>query len=129
MNRRVTPGPTWPLRPWSQAGLGGPDEDPAAVLAAQHLVRIGVADGGQLRTVELDPAPLARARLQQRCPGAAGLGADAVVERQERLRQPARDLRAGRLVPLRLVGDVCPGVIAQLLGPLAVLAGLVEAVL
>src|SRR4051812_12502221 len=70
----------------SQARLGGPDEDPAAVLAPDDLVRVGVADGGELPAVQLDPAALTLARLEHRRTGRAGLGADPVVEGEQRPR-------------------------------------------
>src|SRR4051794_15343006 len=75
MKRRLTPrslGQKWPFPP-SQSGVRGADEDPAAVLAAQHRVRVGVAEGGQLVAVQLDPAALAAAGVQVRRAGAAGL--------------------------------------------------------
>ena len=77
------------------AGLGGADEDPAAVLAAHDLVRVGVADGGELAAVELDPAALARTRLQHRRAGAPGLRTDPVVQRQQRGGDAAGDRGPG----------------------------------
>ena len=67
----------------SQPGLGRAHQDPAAVLAAHDLVRVGVAHRGQLVAVQLDPAALARARLEQRgaggCRSACGSGRTATA--------------------------------------------------
>src|SRR3954447_23661337 len=81
MSRRLTlrpAGPTSRSRP-SQTGVRGADEDPAAVLAAEHGVRIGVAEGGQLVAVELDAAALATAGVQVRGARRPGLLGDPVV--------------------------------------------------
>src|SRR6478609_7105230 len=83
----------------SQARLGGAHQDPPAVLAAHDLVRIGVADGGQLVAVQLEPAPLALARLEHRRARAAGLGADPLVQGEQRVGDAGGGLGAGRLVP------------------------------
>src|SRR4051794_33208141 len=120
MSRRLTPrlrGQKWPFLP-SQAGLGGADQDPAAVLAAQHAVRIGVAEGGQLVAVELDPAPLAAAGVQLGGAGGPGLLGDPVVQGQQRRRDGAGDLVAPGLVLLGRVDDVGQRRVALLLGPL-----------
>src|SRR3954452_5991376 len=96
MSRRLTARPgrqTWPLLP-SQAGLGGAHEDPTAVLAADHGVRVGVAGGGQLGAVQLDPAALAAPGLEFRGAGGAGLRRDAVVELEQVRRYRPGDLGA-----------------------------------
>src|SRR4051795_6400193 len=133
MSRRLTPRPQAPKsrswrqapksRSWrSQAGLGGADEDPAAVLAAQHGVRVGVAEGGQLVAVQLDPAALAAAGVQVRGAGRPGLLRDPVVQLEQLGRHGAGDLVPPGLVLLGRVGDVGQRVVALLLG--LVLVGL-----
>jgi hypothetical protein len=61
---------------------------------------VSIADGDELPAVQLDPAALALACLEQRGPGRAGLGADAVVQRQQRCRDAAGHLCAGSRSPL-----------------------------
>src|SRR3954468_7679179 len=112
ISRRVT------ARLRSQARLGAAHENPAAVLAAHHLVRVGGPDGAQLAAVQLDPAALALPRLEQGRPGRPGLRADPVVQRQQRGRDAGGRRRPGGLVPGGGVGEVGERVVAQLLGAL-----------
>src|SRR3954447_17248270 len=115
MSRRLTPRPQAPeARLWrSQAGLGGADQDPAAVLAAQDGVRVGVAEGGQLGAVHLDPAALAAAGVQVRGAGRPGLLRDPVVQLEQLGRHGAGDLVPPGLVLLGGVGDVGQCVVAR----------------
>ena len=102
-------------------GLGRAHQDPAAVLAADHLVRVGVAHRGQLVAVQLEPAALARrapGASRRRCSrSACGSGRRAPAAARE---ISADHLGARRLVPRGRVGDVGQGVVPELLGPLAV---------
>src|SRR5690348_4529915 len=78
-----------------QAGVGGPDEDPAAFLVADDLVRRGAADLVQLHGREHLPAAAALAAAQRRRGDAADARADLVVQGQEVGRDVGDDRGAG----------------------------------
>ena len=101
-----------PRRPagGSQAGLRGADQDPAALLAAQHLVRRGGPDAVQVDGVERQVAALAaaahagprprpragRAASRTGRAGRAGSSAATLARRLRGLSRPARRSRPGR---------------------------------
>ena len=66
-----------------ETGVGGPDEDPAAIFVTDHLVGRGGADLVQFNGRQHLPAAAALAAAQLRRPVASGGGADLVVEGEE----------------------------------------------
>ena len=79
----------------SDSGLGGADEDAAALRAAQHLVVGLVGELAQVGAVDLEVTPLAAAGPQGSRAQASVLGPDLVVQ----VPQVARH-ETGELVPL-----------------------------
>src|SRR4051794_36850918 len=84
----------------SYRALRRPDQDPAALLTAQHEVRRGGLDVVQVRRRELHPAAHAALADQRRGADAAVVFAQLLVLRDERLRQLGGDCGA-------LVAELC----------------------
>ncbi len=90
----------------SQARLRGTDQDPAALLAADHLVGCGGPDRGAFAAGQLQPAAPAAAGAQQRGTDPAGRLPDPVVERDQVGGQVGDQRPATSRAELLVLGDL-----------------------
>src|ERR1035437_1556570 len=87
----------------SQPGVLEADQDPAALLAPDHLLRCGAANCAELLRVDLHPAALAATGVQRCGTQPAGLSAHLLVERHQ-LRVEPRGRRNSLVRDLRHLG-------------------------
>src|SRR3954469_7714412 len=85
----------------SQAGVGGADQDAPALLTPDDVVGRRLTDAVEVGRVELQMAALTPTPVQRRRADTAGRRSDLLVERDEVVRERARELGA---LGARLVG-------------------------